>query len=310
MPLTGKRSEKRSLIMPNINKQSASAFKGIMFMLAFCVIVTTSTILIKKLGQDLNTFEVVMIRCTFTVLITLIFNYRLGKILFQTSKPKMMTYRSVLTCLVVVSNFYAVSNLPLVEVTSLQFSKPLFLIILAAVFLGEKIRILRTTATILGFIGILIILHPWSSSSTDTLEWAHLAVLTAAFSMAVLAIFSKILSRDHNPTTLVLYANIGTVLLCAGPAAYFWMTPTLDQFILIAALGVTTFCAQYSMISAYKNADVTLVTPFEYMRIIFAAAAGFFIFSEIPDVWTISGGTLICASTLFIAYREAQHRRL
>ena len=76
--------------------------------------------------------------------------------------------------------------------------------------------------------------------------------------------------------------------------------------ILIAALGATTFCAQYSIISAYKNADVMLVTPFEYVRIVFAAAAGFFFFSEIPDTWTISGGIIICASTLFIAYREAK----
>lgn len=286
-----------------------NAAKGIFFMLAFCMIVTTSAILIKKLGQSLNSFEVVMIRCAFTVLITLVFNFHLGKILFRTTKPKMMTIRSVLTCLVVVSNFYAVSRLPLVEVTSLQFSKPLFLIILAAVFLGEKIRVLRTSATILGFLGIIIILHPWDNTSSGGLEWAHLAVLTAAFSMAVLAIYSKILSKDHNPTTLVLYANIGTVLICAAPATVYWITPTFDQLLLIAALGVTTFCAQYSMISAYKHADVTLVTPFEYLRIVFAAIAGFFIFSEIPDIWTISGGSLICTSTLFIAYREASKNK-
>ena len=278
-------------------------------MVAFCAIVTTSAILIKKLGQSLNSFEVVMIRCSFTVLITLVFNIHLGKVLFKTTKPKMMTYRSILTCLVVVSNFYAVSQLPLVEVTSLQFSKPLFVIILAGIFLGEKIRILRTTATIIGFIGILIILHPWDNGGSSNLNWAHLAVLIAALSMAILAIFSKILTKDHHPTTLVLYANIGTVIICSAPAAYYWVTPTFDQLLLIAGLGVTTFCAQYSMISAYKNADVTLVTPFEYLRIIFAAIAGFFIFSEIPDVWTITGGSLICLSTLFIAHREAVKKR-
>lgn len=250
-----------------------------------------------------------MIRCSFTVLITLVFNFHLGKILFQTTKPKMMTIRSVLTCVVVVSNFYAISRLPLVEVTSLQFSKPLFLIILAAIFLGEKIRIFRTGATIIGFLGILIILHPWDNETSGGLVWAHFAVLMAAFTMAVLAIFSKILTTNHNPTTLVLYANIGTVLICAVPAAIYWITPTFDQLLLIAALGVTTFCAQYSMISAYKHADVTLVTPFEYLRIVFAAIAGFFIFAELPDIWTISGGSLICVSTLFIAYREAYRNR-
>ncbi|MBL4601466.1 MAG: DMT family transporter, partial [Emcibacteraceae bacterium] len=217
--------------------------------------------------------------------------------------------RSAITCFVVLSNFYAVSNLPLVEVTSLQFSKPLFLILLAAFFLGEKIKIRRTSATVVGFIGILLILHPWDNIASGGFNSAHVAVLGAAFGMAVLAILSKILARNHNPTTLVLYANMASVAICAIPAAYFWITPTAEQMILIAGLGLSTFCAQYSMISAYKNAEVTLVTPFEYLRLIFAAIAGFFIFSEVPDIWTISGGTIICTSTLFIAYREARKNR-
>lgn len=278
-------------------------------MLTTCMVITVSATLIKTLGQDLNVFQVIMLRCGFTVMITVMFNYKLGKILVTTSRPKMMAYRSALTCIVVTANFYAISNLPLVEVTSLQFSKPLFLIVLAAIFLGERVRILRTTATLVGFIGILIILHPWHSDGTSELQWAHLAALLAAFSMSILAIISRILTKDHNPTTMVFYANVTTVLICMIPAIIYWQTPTMDQLLLIACLGVTTFCAQYCMISAYKHAEVTVVTPFEYFRIIFAAIAGFLIFSEIPDEWTIWGGTLICASTLFIAYREAYKKK-
>lgn len=291
--------------MNPIPVRPSSNVKGIIFMLLTCLIVTTGATLIKTLGQELNTFQVVMLRCFFTLLITLTFNFHLGKILFKTNRPKMMTYRSILTFVVVVTNFYAVSHLPLIEVTALQFSKPLFLIVLAAVFIGERIRIFRTSATIVGFIGILIILHPWNNASSGGLKFAHATALTAAFSMSILAILSRIMTKDHNPTTLVFYANAGTVLLCAIPAIYYWSTPTWNQMLFIAGLGVTTFCGQYCMISAYKHAEVTVVTPFEYFRIIFAALVGFFIFSEIPDSWTLWGGTLICASTLFIAYREA-----
>lgn len=275
-------------------------------MLATCAIITLSSILIKVLGKSINTFEVVMMRCAFTALITLVINFHLGRLLFASSRPVMLTFRSIVTCIVVLGNFYAISTLPLVEVTSLQFSKPLFLIVLAAMFLGEKIRLRRTSATIFGFIGIIIVLHPWNNMTSSGLTFAHLAVLAAAFAMAALAIFSKILTKDHHPTTLVFYANAMTVLICIGPAIYFWSTPTPIQLLLIAMLGTTTFCAQYCMICAYKYAEVTVVTPFEYLRIIFAAIAGYFVFSEIPDIWTISGGTIICGSTLFIAYREAQ----
>ena len=285
--------------------RSSNNLKGIIFMLLTCVIVTTNAILIKTLGQELNTFQVVMLRCFFTLMITLTFNFHLGKTLFRTNRPKMMAYRSTLTFTVVVANFFAISHLPLIEVTALLFSKPLFLIVLAAVFMGERIRIFRTSATIVGFIGILIILHPWDTAISVGLKFAHFAALIAAFSMSVLAILSRIMTKDHNPTTLVFYANAGTVLLCMVPALYFWTTPSWCQLIFIAGLGITTFCAQYCMISAYKYAEVTVVTPFEYIRIIFAAIVGYFIFSEIPDTWTIWGGTLVCASTLFIAYREA-----
>lgn len=278
-------------------------------MLATCAIITLSSILIKILGKNINTFEVVMIRCAFTTLITLILNFHLGRLLFISNRPVMLTFRSAITCLVVLGNFYAISNLPLVEVTSLQFSKPLFLIVLAAVFLGERIRIRRTSATILGFIGIIVVLHPWDNMTSSSLTLAHLAVLGAAFAMAALAIFSKILTKDHHPTTLVFYANAMTVLICAGPALYYWTTPSLTELLLIAMLGTTTFCAQYCMICAYKYAEVTVVTPFEYLRIIFAAIAGYFIFTEVPDIWTIIGGTIICGSTLFIAYREAQKNK-
>lgn len=286
-----------------------SSLKGISYMLATCLIITVSAMLIKTLGKGINTFEVVMIRCGITAMITLVFNYKMGKILFNSPRPTMLTFRSITTGLVVLGNFYAISNLPLVQVTALQFSKPLFLIILAAIFLGEKIRLKRTSATILGFIGILIVLQPWNSLPSQEMNLAHLAVLGAAFVMAVLAIFSKKLIVDHHPTTMVLYANIMTVLMCVVPAIYFWITPTLHELSLICSLGITTFCAQYCMICAYKYAEVTVVTPFEYFRIIFAAIAGYFIFTELPDIWTITGGSIICISTLFIAYREAQKSR-
>jgi drug/metabolite transporter (DMT)-like permease len=176
---------------------------GILFMLSTCLIITLSSILIKNLGKQINPFEVVFIRCAFTVLITVTFNYRMGKILYVSEKPALLSIRSVFTACVVLGNFYAISHLPLVEVTALQFSKPLFLIVLAAIFLGETIKFRRTVATIIGFIGIVVVVHPWDNVSSESLSGAHLAVLGAAFSMAVIAIMSKVLTKDHHPTTLV-----------------------------------------------------------------------------------------------------------
>ena len=94
-------------------------------MLSACLIVTLSIILIKTLGQNINSFEVVMMRCAFTVSLTLVINAQMGKKLFISARPTMLSVRSILTSFVLLTNFYAISNLPLVEVTSLLFSKPM-----------------------------------------------------------------------------------------------------------------------------------------------------------------------------------------
>lgn len=283
--------------------------KGILFMVTACVIITVNATIIKFLGQDINTFQVVSLRCIITLMITLFLNYHIGKDLFNLKNPRVMTYRSLVGFIIVVANFYAISTLPLVEVTALQFTKPLFLILLAVILLAEKIKLLRTVATIVGFIGVLIILRPWQVLSGSALQLGHLAVLVGTFSMALLPIFTRILAKDHKPITMVFYANALTITLSLIPAYFYWITPTMDQLLLIIALGVTTFCSQYCMINAYKNAEVTILTPIEYLKLIFAAIVGYFVFTEIPDQWTIWGGALICSSTLFLAYREAINKK-
>jgi len=273
---------------------------GIGFILLSCLSMTVSALLIRTIGKELGSFEVVLIRCSFTLLITLMIHARLGPKLFVSPRPFLLGFRSLILSVIVLGNFYAIVHLPLVQVTSLQFTKPLFLVVLAAFFLGEQIRIARTIATLCGFIGILVILRPGGEFHP-----AQAAVLMAALGMATLAVITKKLTKDHLSSTMVFYGNLFIILVCLGPTIALWKTPGLLQFGLIAALGLSAYAGQNFMVQAYRYGDATAVTPFEYVRIVFIAFAAYIVFGEVPDRWTIAGAVIICASTLFIAYREA-----
>lgn len=277
---------------------------GIGFILMSCVTMTISALLIRNIGKDLGSFEVVLIRCIFSLFFLLALNYHQGIKLFTSSQPVLLGIRSLILAVVVLGNFYAIVHLPLVQVTSIQFTKPLFLVVLAAFFLGEHIRLPRTLATLCGFIGIIIVMRP-----DGTVHLAQLAVLAAAISMAIIAVMTKKLTKGHMTNTLVFYGNFTIVLICLGPTLVNWQNPSLLQWALIAGLGLSTYGGQFFMVQAYRYGEATAVTPFEYVRIIFIAIAGYIAFGEVPDQWTILGALLICAATLFIALREAHKKR-
>ncbi len=278
---------------------------GIGFVLLVCLSMTISALLIRTIGKDLGSFEVVFIRCSFSLFYILLLNARSGSKLFKSPRPGLLLVRSFILSIIVLGNFYAIVHLPLVQVTALQFTKPLFLVVLAALFLSEKIRLPRTLATLCGFLGVLVILQP------DTgVNPVQIIAITAALSMAVIAVITKKMTRDHSTATLVFYGNLFIVLVCLGPTITYWQTPSLFQLLLIAGLGLSAYAGQTFMVQAYRYGDATVVTPFEYVRLIFMALAGFIVFAEIPDYWTITGAVIISASTLFIALREAgkKHR--
>ena len=277
---------------------------GIGFVLLVCLTMTISALLIRTIGRDLGSFEVVFIRCSFSLFYILLLNARSGSKLFKSPRPGLLTVRSFILSIIVLGNFYAIVHLPLVQVTALQFTKPLFLVVLAALFLSEKIRLPRTLATLGGFLGVLVILRP----DTD-INPVQIIAITAALSMAVIAVITKKMTRDHSTATLVFYGNLFIVLVCLGPTIAYWQTPGLFQLLLIAGLGLSAYAGQTFMVQAYRYGDATVVTPFEYVRLIFMAMAGFLVFAEIPDYGTITGAVIISAATLFIALREAGKKR-
>jgi drug/metabolite transporter (DMT)-like permease len=205
------------------------------------------------------------------------------------------------TCSMVLG-FYAVSMLPLADATALAFSQPLFSVVLAAVVLGEKVRWRRWTATVVGFIGVLVMARPGSGS----LQPGAIVALLNALAVGISILLVRRLSSSERPLMILTQFAIFSTLLLALPAIWFWRWPSAYGWALAVGVSVTATLGQYFWVQAFATGEMSAVAPFDYLRLPFAVFVGWLIWGEMPVVWTYLGASIVIASALYIAYREAQ----
>jgi len=273
-------------------------------MLAGVIFFAATAVLIKYAGQSLHTFEIVFFRCLFGLLVVIPLIMQSGLRALAIRKPAWHGFRVV--CAVVAMNcgFYALANLELATAISLSFTRPLFMILLAIVILGEVVRWRRGLATVIGFCGVVIMLQPGAIE----FHWAFIAALASAFAVAMALVLVKLMSKYDEPVSIMVSFSIGTVLVSAVPAGLVWQTPTTIELMLLVGLGVVASLGQYSLIRAFTLGEATVMSPIDYLQIIIGSAAGFYLFQEMPSVWTLLGAVVIVGSTLYIVIRGAHVR--
>ena len=200
--------------------------------------------------------------------------------------------------------FAAVAFIPMSDATAISFLNPVFGMILAIPFLGEKVGRWRWLAAAMAFVGALILLRP----GPDTFQVAALLALGAALAMGFELVFIKKLA-DREPALQILLINnaIGCVLMSAAVIA-FWAPPTLAQWGVLVTLGLMMAGAQTCFINAIARADASFVTPFSYLTLIFAGLYDWAIFAQIPDWISVLGAAIIVSGAALLAWREAVNR--
>ena len=201
--------------------------------------------------------------------------------------------------------FYALSITEVAHVTALGFSAPIFAAILSVVFLGERFRARRWLAIGFGILGMLVIVRP----GFIPIGLGPLLVIGSAFLWAVVLSIIKVMSRTESSLTIVAYMNIFLAIYALGPAIWVWVWPTWDGWVLMIAIALFGTCAQISVSQALKETEQTLIMPFDFLRLIWVALIGFWVFGEVPDQFIWAGGAIIFASGVYLAYRERQTRR-
>lgn len=256
----------------------------------------------KLLGQRLDSLQVSFARALFGLLVLTPLIVREGSGLFATPRWKLHVARGALGTLAMMSGFYAVTHLPLAEATALGFTRPLFMVLLAALVLGEMVRARRWSATAIGFLGVLIMLRP----GAGVIEFAALVALFGALCAATVGILIKQLVESERPAVVLAWLGLVGTVLTGLPAAFVWQWPTLSEIGLMLVMGTLGTVSQLCLMRGYRLADASFLAPFDYARLPFAAALGFLFFGELPDRFAVLGAAIIAASTLYIAHREAR----
>lgn len=200
--------------------------------------------------------------------------------------------------------FAAVAFIPLSDATAISFLNPVFGMLLAIPFLGEKVGPWRWAAAAIAFVGALVLLRP----SPDTFQVASMLALGAAFAMGCELIFIKKLADREPPMQILLVNNFIGWILMSTVMIPFWTAPTTAQWGGLVALGVMMAAAQTCFINAMARADASYVTPFSYLTLIFAAAYDWAIFKSVPDWVSVLGAVIIVSGAALLAWREAVNR--
>ncbi|MCJ2543709.1 DMT family transporter [Thermostichus vulcanus] len=276
--------------------------KGILLILISVSCFATMDATIRRLSGELHPFEIAFFRNFFGSLALLPLLVREGLGSLRTERLGLFALRGVLNTIAMLMFFWALSRIPLAEVTALSFTIPLFASLFAIWLLREQVYLQRWVALGLGFVGMIVLLRPGFQAVTV----GAIAAVAASILLAWVTILIKILSRTESSITITAYMGLFQAPLSLLAAVWFWQWPGGEDWMPLLAIGCLGTLGQVMMIHAFAYADVSTLLPFQFSALIWATLYGFFWFGEWPDLWTWVGGAIIFGSSLTLAYRESR----
>jgi drug/metabolite transporter (DMT)-like permease len=257
------------------------------------------------MNAGMHPFQVVFLRNLLaTLMLSPLLLWR-GASLVKSRQLPLYGLRVAVSLFSMLAWFYALSEIPIGEVTAISFLAPVFGTLGAIFLLGEKVRLRRWTAIMVGFLGAMIILRPGMAP----LGVGQACALFNAMSVGIVAIMIKQLTAGDDPDKIVYLTNLMLTPLSLVPALFVWSWPTLDAVIPVLGLGLTAVLGHVALVRGYAATDASLAMTFEFSRLPFAVAIAYLAFGETIDMWTWVGAAVIFAASVYIVRREAQLAR-
>ncbi len=276
-----------------------SAKHGILWMMAAMMMFSGTNAIAKLLMEQFPVIQIIWARYFFQFILLLIFlSPRLSNV-FITENLRLQILRSLLLLGTSILFFFGLSYIALAEMSSIMFVAPILVTVLSMPLLGEKVRLRRWVSIIVGFFGALVIIRP----GYGEMQISALFPIGAACLYALYQISTRYLRSENAMTTLLYTASSGTIILTAI-VPFYWLEPDMKAWGMMIFLGVTSNLGHFSMIKAYRAAPAATVVPFSYVNLLWATLFGYILFSNLPDIWTTIGATIIAGSGLYIFHRE------
>ncbi|EPX76302.1 membrane protein [Salipiger mucosus DSM 16094] len=217
----------------------------------------------------------------------------------------LFTLRGAAQTLGVICWFYAMTRIPIAEVTAMNYLVPVFVTVLAVVFLGERLAGRRIGAIVVALLGAMLILRP----GFRALDPGHFAMLGTATLFSVSYLIAKIVSGEMRASVVVALLSITVTIGLAPFAIAVWVTPSLADLAVLAGVACFATGGHYAMTLAFAAAPVTLTQPVTFLQLVWSVAIGALFFAEPVDPFVVAGGTVIVGAVVFITWREAVLKR-
>ena len=279
--------------------------QGILLLSAGAFLFSVVDVFVKSLGGRFHPIEISFFRyaCGFLFLIPLFI--KMGPSNLGTRRFPLHLLRMGLAFIAQLGIFITVIHMPLADATAFMFSKPLFTMVAAVFILSEVVSGRRWAATVVGFIGVLVLVRPGSGA----IDPYALVAVAAAMTFALANVLIRKMSSTEPTGRILFYYHVGGIILFAGPAAYVWVMPVGIEWVQLIAIGGLTTIGIFCFMRAFSVGEANAVGPAENLRLIYAGIFGFVLFAEIPSVWSAVGAAIIVASTVYIAQVESQRKR-
>ncbi|MEM9433343.1 MAG: DMT family transporter [Pseudomonadota bacterium] len=291
----------------------SNTLRGILCKLAAVFMFICMAALIKASSDRVPTGQAVFFRSFFGIPIILVWlalrhELRTG---LKTNNPLGHFWRGLVGTAGMSTGFAALALLPFSEVKAIQYAQPVLVVVFAAMFLGERVRVFRLTAVAMGMGGVLIIMSPrltvLSENGADiALALGAILAFASATFAALAHVFVRRLTQSEATPAIVFYFAVTASTLSLITVPFGWVMPNPAEATMLVGAGFVGGIGQIFLTSSYRFADASLIAPFEYSSILMALAIGYFLFAEVPTGMMIVGVVLIIAAGVLIIWRERQ----
>jgi len=269
-------------------------------LLAWAILPFMDTIA-KYLSSELSFFQITWARYFFTVFFTLPFMFFFfRKNLTWTSQPKLQIFRGLTLFFANILFFYSISIISMAKALTLAFVAPLITTALSPIFLGEKVGFRRWSAVIVGFVGSLIVVRP----GFIEFNLASIAALGTGFFYGIYLIITRKLHSSDSPLLTLLLTGVVGAVVASFLVPVVWINPTLNQWSLLALMGIFACLGHLFLILSLKYAEASKLAPFGYFEIVTNVILGYYFFGDFPHYWTWVGLVIIVCSGVYISFRE------
>lgn len=263
------------------------------------------TALIKMVGSRIPVTQILLVRQLVMGLILLPLMAKDFPDFFKTSKLHLHLVRVVGALIAMLCGFTAVIHMPLADATAIAFAKGFFVTVFAVWWLGETVGKHRWGAVFVGFIGVLIMMQPGSTGFSIYGLYALISAASAGMVMVVI----RLLSRTETSASILAYQSLGVAVCMLIPGLIYWVNPTPGEWMLLIGVGVVSYFGQKANIYAYKYGEASLLASLDYVRLLYATALGWLLFSQLPQLSTGIGALVIVAASIYTVHREAKRQQ-